>query len=91
MATDHFPRLTYDIGNPTIKHSRKPANLVSNKRIVFTLLELILIMFFMVHKNGFWALFFCVYIMCVPNDYHSHLLKYGKMHRFGFLSFHSLQ
>ena len=33
-----------------------------------------------------------VYIfMCVPNDYHSHLLKYGKTHRFSFLSFHSLQ
>ena len=34
---------------------------------------------------------FCVHIMCVPNDYHSHLLKYGKMHSFSFLSFHSLQ
>ena len=34
---------------------------------------------------------FCVHIMFVPNNYHSHLLKYGKTHRFSFLSFHSLQ
>ena len=57
---------------------------------IFTLLESIPIMFKYGSQNGFWELFFRVHFPCVPNDYHSHLLKNDNTHRSSFLSSHSL-